>query len=108
MPNAHGKFVGVDTGVDIRRGYRQLRHWVLYTMFFCGFGLSTRYLCQTYGSWTHIHLLMSIIGLEINCRRCKIYSELPNPHLVPIRLTFLLPAFADICNLTEPELTNRP
>ncbi len=76
LPNAHGKWVGVDSGVDIRWGYSQLRHRVLYTMFFCGFGLSTRHLCQAYGSWTHIHMLMSIMGLEISCRRCKIYSEL--------------------------------
>ncbi len=33
------KCVGVDSGVNIRWGYSQLRHWVPYTMFFFGFGL---------------------------------------------------------------------
>ncbi len=35
---AHGKCTGVDSGVDIRWGYSQLRHRVPYTMFFFGFG----------------------------------------------------------------------
>ncbi len=36
---AHGTCVWVDYGVDIRWGYSQLRHRVLYTMFLFGFGL---------------------------------------------------------------------
>jgi hypothetical protein len=35
-----GECAGVDSGVDIRSGYSQLRHRVTYTMFFFGFGLS--------------------------------------------------------------------
>jgi len=38
---AHGKCVGVDSGVDIRGGYSQLRHRVTYTIFFFVFGLSS-------------------------------------------------------------------
>jgi hypothetical protein len=33
LPNAHGKCVGIDSGVDIRRGYSQLRHKVPFIMF---------------------------------------------------------------------------
>jgi hypothetical protein len=36
---AHGKLVGVDSGVDIRGCYGQLRYRVPYTMFIFGFGL---------------------------------------------------------------------
>ncbi len=36
---AHGKYVVVDSGVDLKWGYSQLRHRVLFTMFFFGFGL---------------------------------------------------------------------
>ncbi len=34
---AHGKCVGLDSGVDIRWGYSELRHRVPYTMVFFGF-----------------------------------------------------------------------
>ncbi len=37
---AHGKCVGVDSGVDMRGGYSQLRQRVRYAMFFFEFGLS--------------------------------------------------------------------
>ncbi len=36
---ATGKCVGVDSGMDIRLVFSQLRHWVPYTMFFFGFCL---------------------------------------------------------------------
>ncbi len=37
---AHGKCVGVDSGVDIRWGYSQLRHRVQHTIFFFEFSAS--------------------------------------------------------------------
>jgi hypothetical protein len=75
MPNAHSKFVGVDPGVDIRRGYSQLRHAPCFSVD----SASVRGTCVKLmgpGLTYTCSMLMSIMGLEINCRRCKIYSEL--------------------------------
>ncbi len=43
---AHGKCVAVDSGMDVKWGYSQLRNSVPYTMFFFGFSLSLQYLTK--------------------------------------------------------------
>jgi hypothetical protein len=72
---------GVDSGVDIRRGYSQLRHRAPYTMFFFGFGLCI--FCS---------LLKGSVPRDIRCLLLTTVGPEPN-------IALILDYLENLCNI---------